>query len=414
MQASGRYGSYSAVGRAMGELPYRGGIANVRVGDLIFYIALSFFIIQGYLETTMYVDLLPASLFSQAKTACLVLVAVKLAIDSIDKRVAALAAGAFVVFVSSLTMLESGYNAPIVLAAFLLGAIGVDFDRIARLYLALTSILFAFTVLSCAFGVIDNVSVPKGSRTLLCYGFTYTTELSAHVTYTALAFYYAFRKRLSWLHTALVVSAAFTTYALTEGRLALALMLLSAAVVAFIDYRKRHGVASAHKPHCGAFVWSYIVVALVSLVLMVVYSDVGFLGFLNNLLTGRLHWAHLGFEQYGLTLFGQEIDMQGWGRGVVLWAEDYFYIDCSYVKILLRFGVVTLIAVLVVATRGARRAFRKRDYYLLAILVLAALAAFVNEHLMDLCYNIFILAGFALLGSSKNDSSSDVLTGGEA
>ena len=414
MQALGCHGSHSEVGRTMRALPRRDGIGNVRVGDLIFCIALSIFIIQGYLETTMFVDLFPASFFSQIKAACLALVAFKLVIDSVDKKAVILAVGAAVVLVSTLTMLESGYNVPIVLAAFLLGAIGVDFDRIVRLYLVLTSILFAFTVLSCVFGIIDNVSVPKGSRALLCYGFTYTTELSAHVTYTALAFYYVFRKKLTWIHTALVVAAALLTYALTEGRLALVLMLLSAAVVVFIDYRKRHAVASTYQPHCGAFVWSYVAVALLSFVLMVVYSDTGFLGFLNNLFTGRLHWAHLGFEQYGLTLFGQEIDMQGWGRGIVLWAEDYFYIDCSYVKILLRFGIVTLVAVLVVATLGAWRAFDKKDYCLLAILVLVAIAAFINEHLMDLCYNIFILAGFAVVDGSRNDSCSGVSDGGEA
>ncbi len=69
---------------------------------------------------------------------------------------------------------------------------------------------------------------------------------------------------------------------------------------------------------------SFIIMAFISLVLMIVYRNASILGLLNKLLTNRLYYAHLGYMRYGITLFGQQIEMISWGGGRTVWAGIIF------------------------------------------------------------------------------------------
>ena len=93
-------------------------------------------------------------------------------------------------------------------------------------------------------------------------------------------------------------------------------------------------------------------------------------------------------------MFGQQIEMISWGGGRTVWAENYFYLDNSYVNILLRFGLVTLLMAVIICSLPFHRL--RSDAGVVAVLIFAvAAASFVNEHLMSLSYKFFSLMAFA-------------------
>lgn len=368
------------------------GLGSMRVGEAIYLVAVLVYFIQAFLDTTMIAYAIPSEAIPLLKGIAFALVVVKMALGDFSSSVYRAFAVLLILAASFLTMRVGGYAAPLQFLIMVAGASDVDFDRITKLFLWTSVVLTMVTIAAALSGAVMNVSVPRGEGTVYSYGFYYSTEFSAHVLSISIAWLYLNRERLSVKVYAPVLLWSTVVYFLTNGRLSFFLTLLIILAVAIVDRRSKTRGAGYTYPKLLRL--SFFVMAAVSIALMVAYQGGGLLGALNEVLTNRLYYAHEGYLNYGVTLFGQQIQMTGWGGGRIVWAENYFYIDNSYANILLRFGVVSLLIVLVVCSLPYTRL--RRNCGVVAVLIAAvAVASFVNEHLMGLSYNFFALMAFA-------------------
>lgn len=367
-------------------------LGSMRVGEAIYLVALFVYFIQAFLDTTMMPYAMPGEVIPLLKGFAFALVAVKLVLDGFSFSIKRALAVLLALSAGFSAMWIGGYAVPLQFLIMVAGAADVDFDRIAKLYLWSSMVMTLATVAASLAGVIENVSVPRAGGTVYAYGFYYSTEFSAHALSISIAWLYVHRERLSAKVCLPVLLWSAMVFALTDGRLSFFLTVLTVLAVAVVDKRAKKREATNSYPKLLKL--SYFFMAAISIALMIAYQGGGLLGTLNKVLTNRLYYAHEGYLNYGITLFGQQIQMTGWGGGRTVWAENYFYIDNSYVNILLRFGLVLLIAVLVVCSLPYSRL--RNNCGVVAILIAAvAMASFVNEHLMGLSYNLFALMAFA-------------------
>ena len=118
---------------------------------------------------------------------------------------------------------------------------------------------------------------------------------------------------------------------------------------------------------------------------------------LDMLLTHRLYLGKKGIEVYGFSLFGQWVPMQGNG-GTVETQTNYFFLDSSYLFILLQYGILIFALILIIILFINYRAQINRDYILIIAVGIMAVQCMVEHHLMDVAYNPFLWAAFAELG----------------
>ena len=102
-----------------------------------------------------------------------------------------------------------------------------------------------------------------------------------------------------------------------------------------------------------------------------------------------------GLKQFGLSLFGKDVPMEGMG-GSLKHTKPYFFIDCSYLFILLRYGVLFLGIVFIIYGAICYK-YREDTALMLAILLLAVSSA-IDQHLLEDAYNPFAYALFAGMG----------------
>lgn len=368
------------------------GLGSVRVGEAIYLAAFLIYFVQAFLDTTMIAYVMPEEVIPLLKGCAFALVVLKMALSDFSSSISRVFTVLFILAASVLTMSVGGYAAPLQFLIMVAGAADVDFDRIAKLFLWSSIALTLATIAAALVGIVENVSVPRSGGTVYSYGFYYSTEFSAHVLAISIAWLYVNRKRLSAKAYAPVVVWSTAVFLLTNGRLSFFLSLLMVLAVAVVDRRAKARGASYTYPKLLKL--SFFLMAAISIALMVSYQGGGLLGVLNDALTNRLYYAHEGYLDYGVTLFGQQIQMTGWGGGRTVWAENYFYIDNSYANIMLRFGAVSLLIVLVVCSLPYARLSRNCGVVAVLIAVVAA-ASFVNEHLMGLSYNFLALMAFA-------------------
>ena len=93
-----------------------------------------------------------------------------------------------------------------------------------------------------------------------------------------------------------------------------------------------------------------------------------------------------------MTLFGQQVDMVGNG-GSTIRLKEYFFVDCSYIYIFLRYGLIFLLITLAVYMLCCKK--YENDPYFLVAIVLVSINCMIAHHIVELTYCPFALAVFS-------------------
>ena len=89
-----------------------------------------------------------------------------------------------------------------------------------------------------------------------------------------------------------------------------------------------------------------------------------------------------------------EAGLDGFGNSVV---GTYSYVDCLYVKILQRYGLLFTLALVVLMTWAMIRLWKRREYYIVLILASVAAHCVLDDLSFTVHYNTFWLALGAVL-----------------
>ena len=130
-----------------------------------------------------------------------------------------------------------------------------------------------------------------------------------------------------------------------------------------------------------------------------------FMKLVDHALSGRFYFSHIAFEKYNVTFLGQYIPQNGFG-GNTSRVFNYFYIDCSYIRILMMLGAFVFLLVVGYLLYLSHMFISKKYYSLEITLILIAISSLIDQHMWEISYNIIFLATFATLNSFKHSSKS--------
>src|SRR5699024_7000776 len=109
----------------------------------------------------------------------------------------------------------------------------------------------------------------------------------------------------------------------------------------------------------------------------------------------------VGFERYPITLFGRKIVEHSFGgtKGATFanhnlfeLSTNYFYLDSSFVRMLLVWGSIVFVLVISTIMWITIRGTAHKEYVLPAIFLLIAINAVLEPHILQIIYNPFLLA----------------------
>ena len=118
---------------------------------------------------------------------------------------------------------------------------------------------------------------------------------------------------------------------------------------------------------------------------------------MNYFLSCRLFLGKLAIDKYGLSWFGSHVIEHGWGgsKGFKMTTsnpDNYFYIDSSFLRVAILYGIIALIIIVTIMTIITWRSVHVYRYALASIITLVAISAIVEQRLVDLSFNPFLLA----------------------
>lgn len=279
---------------------------------------------------------------------------------------------------------------------FILGARNVDFRRVVFLYFYIGIVILAVVVFSSSIGLIQNLVYHRGNSLRQSFGIIYPTDFAAHILYLILAYCYLYFGKIKWFQYLIFAIIAYLLILFCNARLSAIAILLIIPVIIIGQSARKGRLASQL---LASLFW--IVPAFLAYLINFItyfYNGKGFEEKINHYLSGRLYFGHLAFEKYGISLFGKHIAEHGWGgrEGLRMAKESkmfsYFFVDSSFVRILIMYGFIAIVLLLLVMTFISFRSFVQQDYALASILVIVAISAVLEQRLLDLGYNPFLLA----------------------
>lgn len=298
------------------------------------------------------------------------------------------------------------------LAVLIIGARGVDSDRVIKVFFAVSTACALITMTAALTGKIENlvyVQEERGGITRIAFGGIYPTDFSAHIFFTAACYLWLRIRNIRWRD--LVLTAGFGMFCMCFcGARTSALGLWLLAVYGLL--KKKEILKKNRKiQYVGCFFMP--VCAAGSVFLALIYNpDTGWMKFLNRILNKRLSQGHEGFQRYSIPLLGQEVIMHGNGGTIHLEeGVKYFFLDSSYINILLQYGILVLALLTALSVWIMFRLMKAQMQERMFILEIVFLCCVMEQHLMEIAYNPFWLMALAEINIFVANAAGTKLSG---
>lgn len=299
---------------------------------------------------------------------------------------------AVILFCFITSAIVADYSFLFEVAFLIVGAKNVSFDKILKEYLVIGILILIAALVASQVGLIENLVYPSArGMDRKAFGTIYPTDFAAHLFYLNLAWLCINNRKVKlWdvLITVALIFIVFLECGAYTSTICLGLCIV-AEITIWICKKKNY-----EPKYLTTFTWMPVLMGAMFIILTHLYrGGVQFWDRLNQVLSLRLQISAQGVQQYGYSLFGQNIAEVGNG-GAVETRDNYFFLDDSYLRIALEYGVLILAIVLIVLIIIGKRAICEKRYMLLAALVLISIHCFMEQHMLEIAFNPFILCLF--------------------
>lgn len=298
---------------------------------------------------------------------------------------------------------RSGDSDILYYAIFIFAAYKIDFQTILKVLFWTELVGICLIIFSSITGLIPSQIVSRpGENSALRFslGFLTPTDFAARIFYLQLL-YFAWRKfDLATAEKIGSIVLLTWTYLLTNARLDLIMMIL--LLLASFFYQQVTSVLNRMQTLWIG--WLVAIYLLLNLALTVFFNpDSAGFQLLDKLLSHRLAIGQTGLFDYGVTFLGQHVIEHSNGTLQLAKQTNYFYLDSSYLRLLVISGLLITAAVCWLIFYLIRLSDEKQAWGILIVLLLVIISSAIDQHLMQLSYNFVFLAALADLRDYQTD-----------
>ncbi|MCR5794282.1 MAG: hypothetical protein K6G61_02875 [Solobacterium sp.] len=297
---------------------------------------------------------------------------------------------------------STGDMLPLKIVLFMAAVHKTDLKKI---FMILLGVHIVFTLLVFAAfraGMITDVIVPRKNGAIRhSLGFIYPLDLHGH--YLSMVFMYMYiRAEKFGIRDALLVNAlSALLFIATNARTDLAVILLASLVLAAVN---RIGLKKIGTCAAGICAAAYtLALSVTPFILTAVYDpENAFMARLNRMLTGRLAIQHRVIRETGYPLFGRVMEWIGWGAYDGTDRPDYNFIDCTFLKDTVDFGILFEILFIIGMIALFVYLLKKEDLPSVVIMAFFLLSCTIEYHtVLTYMYPILLLLNNVLIYEGK-------------
>jgi len=353
-------------------------------------------LVTGIVNSSAFNELLPTDAMNKMVVAfALGLFILKVLLNEYRIKELGLYIGILVILV--LSWRQSQSTSLVSMFIFMISSRNVDGRLINKIYLFISAGLMILIIFSALKGLIPNYVYFRDGLSRASLGIIYPTDFAAHVFYILASLAYLRKDKFNWKDFLFMVGISYWVYLQTNARLNFICSLLLAIGMYLAKWDRKNRLQK--------ITWlAPIIGATLMIFLTYIYNPGSqFLNLLNQLLSGRFSIVNEVIHEYGIHAFGSNVLQNGLGGPSGLnfntLFSKYVFIDSSYLRLLLMYGVVSLIVTIVIISKMVKKT---TDRYLLVILLVIFISGAIENHMLELAYNPFFLILFTECFKRKN------------
>lgn len=292
---------------------------------------------------------------------------------------------------------EHGNYGYLVLLGFMTaGCIGIHYRKILKIWCICVGCMIMFTFISASVGAAENLVYYVGGTRLQIrgsLGVIFPTDCATWVLFFLMMLWIADIGIPEWVMVILSAVSAVFARKYCDSNTSFFCSLLLIMIIIFYSLEKKY--LSLLKPYLPVKrILNVIIMGIVPvssifmLLLAVLYGKgVGIAHRLDVVLHGRISLSWNAIETYGITLFGTNFEMIGNGSPLIPDKIKYNFLDCSYINILIRYGIIIFILVIGMWIFIGIRTIKNNDRRLLFVMALISIHSVEEHHFIEAIYN---------------------------
>lgn len=292
----------------------------------------------------------------------------------------------------------SGVDALLETGFLIAGANDIDYRKILKVYLIVEIPMTICTMIAGYTGVITNLVYHRGEQVRMSFGFVYPTDFAAGIIFMVTAWVVLRQVRCTWIEIGLIIISVVLFEKYCDVRNSEIVMMILSICVVYLKIRnklaakKGKGYIPSLLLKILCLVAPYGLAGFMILVSRFYRPDIEWMAKLNTLFSTRLSLGKEVFDRYDIQIWGQDIPMRGNGGSTEVVA-DYFFIDSSYVNILMRLGLVAFILVMLIISIIMIKSLNHP--YMLMAMAIVCIHSVMEHHMFEVYYDVFLMLPLA-------------------
>lgn len=320
---------------------------------------------------------------------------------------------AFLLILSGISMIMSGGSHLLLNSIlFLISSKNVNFSKIVKVTLISNILGVGITLIMALTGLIEANAMSRvydGTRIVMRFslGFSQPNYLGSHLFIICLCIAFIYFKRISIKTVSVIVILDIfiymTCYSRTNCILVICILIVS-AVANKVDIIQLNGHSVIKK----ILTMLPIAIFIAIVICTIFYSDF-WLGTINKLMSNRLLYSHEYFSNYGFSILGQPVDFSEI-------TTRAYTIDCAYIYLAIRFGLIWAFLFPCMYTQICKRAIQINRLDIVVLVVTVALWGISETYYFRIQYNfslilmgIFLFANGNQLLEGEIDNSNEII-----
>ena len=292
----------------------------------------------------------------------------------------------------------SGADALLETRLLIAGANDIDYRKILKVYLIVEIPMIICTMIVGYTGVITDLVYHRGEQVRMSFGFVYPTDFAAGIIFMVTAWGVLRQVRCTWIEIGLMIISVVLFEKYCDVRNSEIVMMILIICVVYLKIRNKLA-AKKGKEYTPSLllkilclVAPYGLAGFMILVSRFYRPDIEWMAKLNTLFSTRLSLGKEVFDRYDIQIWGQDIPMRGNGGSTEVVA-DYFFIDSSYVNILMRLGLVAFILVMLIISIIMIKSLNHP--YMLMAMAIVCIHSVMEHHMFEVYYDVFLMLPLA-------------------
>lgn len=282
------------------------------------------------------------------------------------------------------------------LTLFMVAMRNVESEKIYRYYFIYAGSALLMILLLYNTGIIQD-TVLRGRHYL---GFKYSSFSSNYLLHIAIAFLAWRGEKIKLWQWIIIEGINYYLWVMTNTNSVFIIILALPVLFYMIRwYQKKRDIFDI-KIFNFLVKYAFVLFALFTILVQILYhfnATNEFFVKLNYLLSLRLSLTDRAFQIYPITLFGQAITWSTWTSSLTT-LSNYFYVDSSYLQIILQFGIIIFILVGLCFIYIGKYMVKCKNCYPAIALIVFLLHCITDPQLLSFRYDFFLII---LIGAYK-------------